>query len=66
VTKKMSIYLCHRYSGAKLKEIGERFGGGESAVSQSSRRFAQKLAEDAELRKRVEEVTKLLMVPRLT
>jgi hypothetical protein len=29
---RMSIYFCHRYSGAKLKENGARFGVGESAV----------------------------------
>lgn len=26
LAKKLSIYLCHRYSGARLKEIGNLFG----------------------------------------
>jgi chromosomal replication initiation ATPase DnaA len=56
VTIRMSIYLCHRYSGPKLKEIGERFGVGESAVSQTSRRFSASLKEDTSLREEVEQV----------
>ncbi|MGB9080740.1 MAG: transposase, partial [Desulfuromonadaceae bacterium] len=47
---KAGIYISHKYSGARLKEIGERFGIGESAVSQASKRFADKMAEDADLR----------------
>ena len=43
---KVAIYLCHRYSGLKLKEIGERFGVKESAVSQSSKRFAVEQEKD--------------------
>ena len=54
--KRMSIYLCHRYSGAKLKEIGERFGMKESAVAQASRRFAARIREDTELRVVVEKM----------
>jgi putative transposase len=47
------IYLCHKYSGARLKEIGERFGVGESAVSQISKRFVQKMNDDAEIKKMI-------------
>ena len=47
---KAGIYISHKYSGARLKEIGERFGVGESAVSQASKRFAGMMAEDADLR----------------
>lgn len=56
LSEKAGIYLCHKYSGAKLKEIGERFGIGESAVSQASRRFAQELGRDEELRQLVEKM----------
>jgi len=54
LAKKAGIYLCHTYSGAKLKEIGERFGIGESAVSQASKRFEREMERDAELRMLVE------------
>jgi hypothetical protein len=65
LAKKAGIYLCHRYSGARLREIGAHFGIGESAVAQASSRFAQTLAEDGELRKRVEEIAGLLKMPRV-
>ncbi|MEI8355289.1 MAG: hypothetical protein WCG31_04240 [Deltaproteobacteria bacterium] len=60
VTKNATIYLCHKYSGAGLKEIGEIFGAKESAISQASRRFTQVLERDKELQKQVEEVRKRL------
>jgi len=55
---KVAIYLCHRFSGTKLKEIGERFGVKESAVSQSSRRFALELEKDKKLQKFVTDLEK--------
>jgi len=57
---KAAIYLCHRYSGAKLKEIGERFGVKESAVSQSSRRFAVAQGKDKRLLDIVTDLVKRL------
>jgi REP element-mobilizing transposase RayT len=56
LAKKLSIYLCHRYSGARLKEIGDRFGIGAAGVSQESRRFAIKMDQDGELRKIVNDL----------
>jgi len=56
--KNASIYLCHKYSGAGLKEIGEMFGIKESAVSQATRRFAQVLERDKGLLKQIEKVRK--------
>ncbi len=53
---KVGIYISQKYSGARLKEIGELFGVGESAVSQASKRFAIKLTEDAELRNLVDKL----------
>jgi len=60
LVKKMAIYLCHRYSGARLKKIGERFGVKDSAVSQSSSRFAVELEKDKELRKTVANIEEKL------
>jgi len=47
--KKMTIYLCHHFSGCTLKEIGAHFGVGESAVSENSKRFAMTLYKDQRL-----------------
>lgn len=56
LSKTASIHFCHRYSGATLKEIGTRFGIGESAVSQASRRFAIRAANDSKLKKTVKKI----------
>jgi REP element-mobilizing transposase RayT len=60
--RQMQIYLCHRYTGARLLEIGNRFGIGESAVSQNSRRFSERLRRDRELRRATKLVEKELGV----
>jgi putative transposase len=54
--RQMQIHLCHRYTGARLREIGAHFGIGESAVSQNSRRFADRLKRDRNLRRITEQV----------
>jgi len=53
VARKAALYLCHRFSGRSLREIGRHFGIGESAVSQASRRFEQNLEQDGELRRKL-------------
>ncbi|HDO21615.1 MAG TPA: hypothetical protein ENG86_02005 [Nitrospirae bacterium] len=53
LSRKASLYLCHRYSRKTLKEIGSYFGIGESAVSQASHRFKRKLDKDRKLSKKI-------------
>ena len=53
---KASIYLCHRYSGTKLKVIGELFQLSESGITQASRRFRQVLDGDKKLKGMVQEI----------
>jgi putative transposase len=55
-TRKVAIYLSHKFSGLSLKEIGRGFAIRESAVSQASRRFKSVLSENARLRRKVEKV----------
>jgi hypothetical protein len=56
--------VAARLAVERIREIGAHFGIGESAVSQASRRFAQKLVEEGELRQRVEMVEGFLKVSR--
>ncbi|MBI3399767.1 MAG: transposase [Deltaproteobacteria bacterium] len=65
LSKVASIYFCHRYSGVSLKEIGIRLGIGESAVSQASRRFAIRAANDSKLKKTVEKIEGAIKVSRV-
>lgn len=51
LAKGMSIYIYHRYSGAKLRKIGDFFGISESGVTRASQRFGVKLEGDKGLKK---------------
>lgn len=50
----------HQYSGRPLREIGQQYGIGESAVSQASRRFEAEIAGSRSLKKAFERVRKTL------
>ena len=52
LTKKLSLLFCHRYSGAKLQEIGKHFQMRAAAVCQASRR----IREQAEVDDRIKEL----------
>ena len=54
------IYLCHRYSGAKLNEIGALFLLSDSGVTQTSRRFEVAMEVDAQQAKKVGEIREIL------
>ena len=60
ITRKAAIYISHRYSGRTLREIGHRFGVGESAVAQASARFEAELRGSRRLKRRIESVRKVL------
>ena len=53
LARQASIHLCHKHSGMRLREIGERFKVRDTAISEASRRFAGKLETDEELRRKV-------------
>jgi chromosomal replication initiation ATPase DnaA len=52
--KRVQIYLCHKFSGQKLKDIGFHFGIGVSGVSQASRRVALQIKGDIKLKKKID------------
>lgn len=54
--RQLGIYLCHKHSGMKLKEIGDIFGMRESAICGASRRIRIKIEQDAVLQKQVEKI----------
>ncbi len=54
LARKLAMYVCHRYCGEKLKQIGERFGIGDSAVSLASKRLDTELVRDEDLKKALE------------
>jgi len=58
--QKTAIYLAHRHSGARLKEIGAYFEKKDTAVAQTSRRLKNMMAGDEDLKKMVECLRKTL------
>ncbi len=56
LARQVGMYLCHRHSGKKLKEIGALFGVGETAIAEARRLLSRKLKGDVELAKTVETV----------
>jgi chromosomal replication initiation ATPase DnaA len=56
MARQVKLHMCHRHSGIKLKEIGQRFGIGESGVTQASRQISMKAEKD----KRLREIVKMI------
>ena len=54
------MFLCQRYTGEKLKDIGTYFGIGESGVSQASRRVKDKIRNDKKLERKIAKIEKKL------
>lgn len=57
LTRKLSLHFCHRYSGARLREIGARFEMSDSAVCQVSRRILLQAQQDDGVRAALAKVT---------
>ena len=55
-SRNVSIYFCHRYSGARLREIGDRFGLSDAAAAQASRRLRVACENDDAVREQLEQI----------
>ncbi len=55
--RQVSIYLCHKYSGAPLKEIAVKFNVGVTAIGEASKRIQKKMEDDQTLRKLIGTLT---------
>ena len=53
LSRKVQIFLCRKHTTASLAMIGDRFGIGDSAVSQSCSRFLNEMQTDRRLRRQV-------------
>jgi putative transposase len=58
--RKVSTTLCHRYSGARLKEVGSQFGISDAAVAQTSCRVRKRAINDESVSNVLEKVLNLL------
>lgn len=62
LARQVSMHICHKYSGARLREIGSMFGVREAAIAESSRQLLLKMKEDKKLREIVDQLRKKLNV----
>jgi len=59
------IYLCRRFSGVRLKEIGELFDLSDSGVTQASRRFEAIMSKDESIQRKVQEIVKRISISKV-
>jgi hypothetical protein len=65
LARNVKMYLCQRYTGKKLKEIGSHFGIGESGVSQACRRVSYRIEKDKTLKKKIAGLEKKINLSRM-
>lgn len=60
LARQVGMYLCHKCSGKKLREIGKLFGVGETAIAEARRLLSRKMETDRHLCGEVEKVKDIL------
>ena len=63
-SRNLKIYLCHRYTGEKLKSIGNHFEISDSAVSHASKRARGQIEMNRKLKKKIKIIEKKLLSSR--
>lgn len=62
LARQVGMYLCHKYSGKKLRDIGKLFGVGETAIAEARRLFSKRMEVDAQLCGEVEKLKAVLRI----
>jgi hypothetical protein len=65
LSRNIKIYLAKKFTGKRLKEIGEEFGIGESGVSQTSRRLSQQIEKNKKIKAKIERIIESLKLSRV-
>jgi chromosomal replication initiation ATPase DnaA len=65
MSRNIKIYLCKRYTGMRLREIGTYYNIGESGVSQVCRRMSQIIEKDKKLKRKIDRIIKRLNLSRM-
>ena len=65
LARNLKIYFIRKRSGTPLKAIGERYGLGESGVSQISRRLDKRKSEDAALKQVMDKIDSEIKLSRV-
>jgi putative transposase len=62
LARQAGMYLCHRYSGEKLRAIGAMFNVRESAITEASRLFPLKIEKDKKLGEMIDNIKGTLKI----
>jgi chromosomal replication initiation ATPase DnaA len=62
LARQVGMYLCHKFSGKKLQEIGNLFGVGETAIAEARRLLSRKIETDKQLSDEVKKVKAILEI----
>lgn len=65
LARNVNMYLCQKYTGEKLKDIGRHFGISESGVSQAGRRVRTWMEKDKNLRREIGKLEKRINPSRM-
>ncbi|MFC1814919.1 helix-turn-helix domain-containing protein [Thermodesulfobacteriota bacterium] len=65
MARNVKMYLCQRYTGEKLRDIGINFGMEASGVSQACRRVAKKRETDKKLKRKINTIEKTINLSRM-
>ncbi len=65
LSRNVKLYLCRKYTGERLKDIGKFFGIGESGVAQAASRMARKIDEDSKVNVRIKKIERKLELSRM-
>ncbi len=60
MARNIKIFLCRKYTGQKLRTIGETFGIGDSAVTQVYKRFGKKIGQDKQLMDKIQKIERAI------
>ncbi|MRR55054.1 MAG: hypothetical protein EG822_11165 [Deltaproteobacteria bacterium] len=60
LARQAGMYLCHRYSGERVREISNLFKVSESAITEAARTFPMKMQTNNKLAEEVERVKAML------
>jgi len=62
MARQAGMYLCHRYSGERIREIGKLYKVSESAITEAARTFPGTMDKNEKLVEDVEKVKELLRI----
>jgi len=65
LSRNVKMFLCQRYTGEKLKDIGTYLEIGESGVSQACRRVKDKIRKDKKLERKISKIEKKINASRM-